>query len=361
MTAQAYLKAHHPKLFAPISLAAPCGTAVHRTVMFDQIKDMQSAEITHGKTVDWSDVEKRCVKILQKHAKDLQVMAWLTEAWVRTSWMTGLHHGLTLIHHFVQHNWDDLYPRVTADDDRYRLAPFLWIDQKLVPQLRLFPLSGDGLEGGYLYGDWVKTRQVVPERVKQEKDPLSSVKIIASLMLFGREHLEAQAMLVRNNLATLKELNASLTGKGVTEPLLGKLHKTLRNILSIYSKALLQLPQAITAPPVEEIEAMPNPTNRDVTALAPPLLSSEIQIKNRAHAYALLGKIADYLQETEPHSPTPYLIKRALGWGELSLGHLLMDLFQSSGGNLPQILAILGLGEATTTTTPAAQQQTQRA
>ena len=48
-----------------------------------------------------------------------------------------------------------------------------------------------------------------------------------------------------------------------------------------------------------------------------------LSIRNRAEAYRMLTEAADYLLIHEPHSPTPYLVKRAVAWGHMSLTELL--------------------------------------
>ena len=44
----------------------------------------------------------------------------------------------------------------------------------------------------------------------------------------------------------------------------------------------------------------------------------------------------------EPHSPTPYLVKRAVSWGDMTLTELLRELVNDDN-NLKAILSLLGL------------------
>ena len=46
---------------------------------------------------------------------------------------------------------------------------------------------------------------------------------------------------------------------------------------------------------------------------------------NRDKAYEDLEKIADFLQKTEPHSPTPYLLNRLVKWKNMTLQELVSD------------------------------------
>jgi type VI secretion system protein ImpA len=54
-------------------------------------------------------------------------------------------------------------------------------------------------------------------------------------------------------------------------------------------------------------------------------------IADRAHAYRLLEAVAGYLARHEPHSPTPYLVRRAIRWGQMPLAELMRDMLREDG------------------------------
>ena len=68
-------------------------------------------------------------------------------------------------------------------------------------------------------------------------------------------------------------------------------------------------------------------------------------ITNREEAYRLLESVAAYLQKTEPHSPTPYLIKRAVAWGRMSLADLMQEVVREEG-DITRFFSLLGIKEA---------------
>ncbi len=65
-------------------------------------------------------------------------------------------------------------------------------------------------------------------------------------------------------------------------------------------------------------------------------------IGSREEAYALLDAAAGYLAATEPHSPAPWLVRRAVGWGGMELGELLESLI-GEGYDLKSLRLLLGL------------------
>jgi type VI secretion system protein ImpA len=48
----------------------------------------------------------------------------------------------------------------------------------------------------------------------------------------------------------------------------------------------------------------------------------------REDVYARLAEAADLLQQMEPHSPVPYLIRRAIEWGNLPFPQLMKALIR---------------------------------
>jgi type VI secretion system protein ImpA len=63
---------------------------------------------------------------------------------------------------------------------------------------------------------------------------------------------------------------------------------------------------------------------------------------SRDDAYRTLEALAEFLGRIEPHSPTPYLIRRAVKWGRMPLPQLMADIMQGDG-DLHRMVNLLGL------------------
>jgi type VI secretion system protein ImpA len=87
------------------------------------------------------------------------------------------------------------------------------------------------------------------------------------------------------------------------------------------------------------VVASHSPAASDTTSVMTPF-----RIADRTHAYELLDAVAQYLARTEPHSPTPYLLKRAVAWGGMPLPELMREVV-SQEGDLTRYFAMLGLHE----------------
>jgi type VI secretion system protein ImpA len=57
-------------------------------------------------------------------------------------------------------------------------------------------------------------------------------------------------------------------------------------------------------------------------------------IGSREQALDKLREVADYFRRTEPHSPVPYLIQRAINWSRMSFDQLLIELVKDENSRL---------------------------
>src|SRR5205085_2500515 len=98
----------------------------------------------------WRAVDSQGSELLIKHSKDLQVAAWLTEAWLRIDGLAGLAAGCALLAGLVDTYWDaGLYPAEDEDGVEARLAPLFGLFGReepgtLIQSIKLLPLSDHG-------------------------------------------------------------------------------------------------------------------------------------------------------------------------------------------------------------------------
>ena len=80
----------------------------------------------------------------------------------------------------------------------------------------------------------------------------------------------------------------------------------------------------------------------DLPLPSAPFRSVPAKVESRAQAYDLIELVASYLAEHEPHSPTPYLLRRAVSWGAMSLPDLMREVLRTEG-DTSRFFAMLGL------------------
>jgi type VI secretion system protein ImpA len=90
---------------------------------------------TELKRADWGAVEFLCSTALAERSKDLQLAAWLLEAWIQLDGFEGAARGLELIARLCMAFWDGMYPSLTEELEA-RLAPVRWIIVAGSPSVR---------------------------------------------------------------------------------------------------------------------------------------------------------------------------------------------------------------------------------
>lgn len=95
----------------------------------------------------WTEVAADGAELLSEHAKDLQVAAWVCEAWLRTDGLPGLADGFSLLSELVERYWTDgLFPQADEDGDESRIAPLFGLFGRddtgtLIQPIKLLPLT----------------------------------------------------------------------------------------------------------------------------------------------------------------------------------------------------------------------------
>ena len=344
-------------LLAPISEEAPAGVWLRFEPVYDEIKRLRSTEdagLPQGvwqrelKRADWPAVADLCSQVLAGTSKDLQIAAWLTEAWIHVQGFPGLERGLRLLAGLCRGFWPDLYPPLAQDGDTEdtegRLAPIAWAAERLALPLKRVRVTAPTGEDTPPYGwqDWedglhlgnLARMDAAAAAKAEERGMVPQTRFLVSVSLTPSANLVETAGEVAGALAALNELETTLGGLcGASAPSLTPLRNVLTAVQGFLSRVLEERGEkGFTAaePDREEAEA-PAPARQ----AAGPILS-------RAEAFQRLSEAADYLLRTEPHSPVPYLVRRAITWGNLSLAELLAELLQKNA-DLPTLYTLLGI------------------
>src|SRR5262249_26551669 len=134
---------------------------------------------TDLKKADWPRVAENCLTALQSKSKDLQIAAWLLEAWIHLYDFAGAREGLHLIAELCDTYWDGLRPDMVDGDLDYRLSPFYWIDEKLSVAVRLIPIirPDDTEVDAFSLADWeLASRRPVKPREEPRADVMTEAR-----------------------------------------------------------------------------------------------------------------------------------------------------------------------------------------
>jgi type VI secretion system protein ImpA len=337
------------QLSAPISDERPAGEYLFYEGTYDRIREArreddptlpQGIYKTELKKADRRKVERICIEALANRSKDIQIAAWLTEAWLRLRGFAGARDGLRLLIELCEKYWPVLHPQPTRDEPENRIGTFEWINEKLSLQLKLIPVtapqSGDLL--AYSFADWeMACHQEQLAQRNPNAPPAPDAPGQVSLTRF-----QASAMLTstQSYLQLFDDLNATagaclaldelLEEKfGTESPGLQRFRETLGSIQGLVANILHARPEEAELPPDAD-EAAQHVASAEHGAAGSEIWSAH-PIRSRAEAYWRLSEAAEYLLRTEPHSPTPYLVRRAVEWGSMNLFDLLQQIVRNEG------------------------------
>jgi type VI secretion system protein ImpA len=347
------------KLLSPVSADQPAGEALRYEGTYDKIREARKEDDpnlpqgvwkTELRKAEWKTVESIAIEALETRSKDLQIAAWLTEAWLNLHGFSGAAKGFELMHALSESFWDDLYPKIEDGDLEYRMAPLSWVNEKLSVSLRLQPITQPGPQGDRPYC-WAESEKATlldtamhrPGAPKSAPaNTVTTAMIQRSAILTSTVWFRTVADDLHQMLASVEQLDSFIDSKaGKAAPGFTRFAGAAQAIASFVEGILIQRRQL--GETMEDETPPPGTTEEsdgDHSSAAPEHLPMPGRIRDRADAYYLLAEAADFLARTEPHSPTPYLVRRAIAWGSMSLEQLLPEMIRN-GSELQEIFRLL--------------------
>ena len=357
-------------LLAPVpgGDGAGAGVSLRYEPVFQQIRDARihdDATLPMGDwerplvKADWKRVAALSGEALATRSKDFQLAAWLCEAWTHLHGVEGMAAGTRLLTALAQRYWAGAWPALEDGDADARVAPFVWLNDTLPLALTLHVplLTIDGREPAHVnLEEW--------QRVVMDGGDVKAAGLTYDLL---DKHVTRGG-----NLAALillhRQLEAARPAWDTLRHLLDELLQGESPHLARVDDVLTRLTRAVTSllgnhvPQAAVADASPDnlagassapshPASMD-TAMSNVTLESPVpavaarslptRVVSRAQAYQLIELAASYLSEHEPHSPTPYLLRRAVMWGTLSLPELMREVMRTEG-DASRFFAMLGL------------------
>jgi type VI secretion system protein ImpA len=348
---------HLEELLQPIPGDNPAGESLRYQGTYDRIADARREDdpaLSQGiyksnlKRADWATAEAICVEALATRSKDLQIASWLLEAWIHRYGFAGVTNGLSLLGGLCEQFWEDLYPSLDGRDVEGRIAPINWIEQKLTLKLKQVPLTFPDDTGHecYSYIDWESACHF--ENLAM-KDPRALQEALAKINPTVATFRTAVAATPRSFYAEMiEDLENAIHTCDLVQKILEERCAKDGPSLRQFKTALCAVHQLISHDlhtRLEEIELASEEEEVRPEAAEPEFeFWSSGPIRSRADAYRRLSEAADYLLRTEPHSPTPYLVKRAVEWGTMTLPELLQQIVRNESelSEMDKLLQLTG-------------------
>lgn len=344
-------------LLAPLDGPHGCGEDLGFSVEFDQIKDMRredDASLAQGdwiadvKTADWTGAAALCGELLATRSKDLRLANWYAEAQTKLAQFAGLAHGCAAIQGLVDQFWEGVYPEAEDGDQDLRIGTLTWFVGRSTELIRQVPLT-QSPKGQFSLADHESARafEAAAERDSNLRDNIpagkATVAVIAEAQRstskdFYRKLIEQIAAAKAAWEALAAAIDARL---GVDGPSFREVFDAFAAVDNQAQRIAREQGVAGGAVAAPEAAAAGNdgaaPQSQAFTA---PTVGGPIQ--HRSQALQALRQVADYFEQTEPHSPVAYLARKAADWGDMPLHEWLATVIKDSS-TLSHVNEMLGV------------------
>lgn len=328
------------ELLEPIPGPQPCGHDIRHAPGYDALREARREDdesLPTGvwqaptKHADWLAVERLASELLREQSKDLMVAAWLGEAWLHRHRYAGLSAALELLTALGRRFPAELHPQPRDGDPSWRASPIAWVVRRyaevLQTRLPLFPGASTEF-ARFSLADWqLLNRQQLDDskaaRAQREAAQNRLRQLHDELYKAPGEQLRQDLAGLNSSRAAVENLAAWCDEQLAEDaPSFAPLLQSIDQSTTLLQEFLVMHPEApppavVTEPSQAETPASPHSPD---PAQGP---------ASREEAYRQLALIAAYLARTEPHSPVPYLINRAVEWGQKPLRELLAELINA--------------------------------
>jgi type VI secretion system protein ImpA len=270
----------------------------------------------HPVKADWAGIIRLGQEVLTTTSKNLTIAARLADALAHQYGFAGARDGLRLLRLLVEQCWERLDPPLDDEDAlEVRAGPFNWLSDadhgaRFPPTLRGLPLVGS--EGGrYGWQDW--------RRSHDDHAPVRREAFEMAIQVTPYEQSGATVADLDEAVEEVNRLEQLLAAKmGPAAPALSELRRALEDC-RLLARQILQRKEP-AAPPQEQAAGDSTPKAGAGAAGRGPATREDV--------YRRLAEAADLLQQLEPHSPIPYLVRRAVALGAMPFPQLIRELIR---------------------------------
>lgn len=362
-------------LLAPIPGENPSGESLRHT-LYDEVKESRRSDdnLEQGiwkhdvKTADWGNVVRLTRDALAARTKDVNVACWLAEGLTYQNGYAGLRAGLRVLAGILDRFWETAYPEIDAESPGEeflaRANSLEDFDRKIAFAVAEVPVtrsSGPPLNAR----QWEESRPFdVGEAPLGPVDAEVQARLVEMRQLAEAEHKVSgeefrkarettpKAWYV-DTLATVGECREALsTLQSVIDSRFGnqafglrEFEKMLAAVHALLEKTLKEK-RVLEPDPIEGGDAEGAGAGDDgageVGGAASGHGTGTGPIRSREDALRRLTEAAEYLRRTEPQSPVPFLIQRAVSWARMPLDGWLTEVVKDQGTleSIRELLAV---------------------
>lgn len=313
-----------------------------------------------ARAANWTGVVSLCETTLTERTKDLEIAAFYTQGLVETEGVSGLLAGLGVLRGLVENFWEHVHPGWDDGEivEPIRARPLSWIGSSRVfltsvKKIRITDPIGDEPRTWF---DYEQSKRVDQAASKSDQGPfkeLVSGGLITGAQWRGSlggtppERLSATVSGLKECIGAVAALDKACEDRFKEDPpYLMELTALLEEMIDYLESYMESGGSAVSASAPQEA-----PAAASASAASAPATASASgpgpagPIGSRDEAYRRLREVAEFLRKTEPHSPVPALLDRAVRWGNMSFEKLFDDVVKNRDAR-SQTRDLLGLESA---------------
>ncbi len=325
------------KLLEPVSETSFAGENLEYDPLYVKLAELASGVpasemggvVVAGRDPDWRGLRRSALEIWQ-NTRDLRVAAYLTVACTVLEGLSGLRDGLKIIDDLIANHWDDFYPQLDPGDDndpteRINILAMLSPSAGAYNDPIMFTAKLRDLTLVENHGATLRDAMMVTGAIDADETAPASAVFHAEMMTVPVDVMTEKLTLtkeIQRLVAHIADImNERMASRGYIE--FETLGKELRHFERFYAEfAHRETPGDTPADgPDGELRQMPSvaPTysGMNINACKP---------TNRNEALMLLRKAAEYFRQSEPTSPVPFLVGRALRMADMNFIDLLGEI-----------------------------------
>lgn len=345
-------------LLQPIRPDEPSGTDLRtstRDDVFIAVRELRRRDdpalVPEGvpaKEPDFRGVVERCRKALTSDTKDLELAAYLAEAWTAADGFDGLAAGIELMAALIETFWPSVWPGVERNGAQVDIiAPIRakWVgwlgnSREFLDTVRSVDLIRGGVSGPLTLLDYedalrmadAQRTNLVQFEEMRKAGRTTPEQWAAALAATPAADIDRIAASVSRCVAAVDRLEAL-----ANERLGSDEAPTFRGLRELFDKL-----GSIRA------DAEPGPASdpaAGATAGAPQQgAAGSGQLRTRQDAVSALQQVARFLRTAEPHSPVSFLVERCVRWLNMSFEEVMQDLVESRD-TMTLVRKTLGIAE----------------
>lgn len=270
---------------------------------------------------DWAGIIALAQETLRNTSKNLLVAARLVEALTKKHGFAGLRDGFHLMRLLVDICWDRLDPPLEDEDMEVRAGPFNWLDDP--DRGAVFPntirsvqvLAADGNQ--FNWNDWQQSQSGGEMQATIDKIVLTAPRDRCQAVVDNLTQAQQELRFLMQSLS--EKMGPDAPGFTVVRPAISDCLKLAQGILQKKGPA----GAAPDETPGTEL-AVSDGQGQTVVVAAKPRMST------REDIYEELAVAAAALERLEPHSPVPFLVRRAVELGALPFPLLMQELIRDA-------------------------------